>query len=34
MQQCFNLYSKDIALSIANSIVENEKEIAYSKNKS
>lgn len=34
MRQCFNLYSKDIALSIANSIVENEKEIAYSKNKS
>ena len=34
MKQCFKLYPKDVAVIVANNIVETEKEILYKKNKS
>lgn len=34
MKQCFKLYSKDVAVMVANNIVETEKEILSQKNKS
>ena len=34
MKQCFKLYPKDVAVMVANNIVETEKEILSKKNKS
>lgn len=34
MKQCFKLYSKDVAVIVANNIIETEKEILSQKNQS